>query len=140
FTMPLSAALLLLLIALGAESKAANGRGAPTDSGQEPQQTQPQDKAEKRRARRARKAEGAKDAKPDQPNTEPGRDSKFAGETVEIVADKQQKNGDLWIYEGYVVVTLDDMKLQADHATYNSATGDVVTEGNVIFDQGPDQR
>ncbi|MEK6303906.1 MAG: LPS assembly protein LptD [Acidobacteriota bacterium] len=141
FTKPLStASCLFLLIALGAESKAAHGWGARTNPGQEPQQTQTQDKAEKRKARRARKADAANEAKPEQPNTAKDRDSKFAGDTVEIVGDKQQKNGDLWIYEGYVIVTLDDMKLQADRATYNATTGDVVAEGNVIFDQGPDQR
>jgi LPS-assembly protein len=141
FTKPLSTALcLLLLIAPGAESTFARGFGARIPVVQEPQQTQTNDKAEKRKARRARKAEAAKETRPEQPNAPKGEGSKFAGDTVEIVGDKQQKNGDLWLYEGYVIATLDDMKLQADHVTFNATTGDMVAEGNVIFDQGPDQR
>ena len=141
FTKPLSAAsYLLLLIAFSAESTFAHGFSARVYAAQEPQQTQTDDKAEKRKARQARKAEAAKDAKTEQPNANKGAGSKFAGDTVEIVGDKQQKNGDLVVSEGYVIATLEDMKLQADRVTYNEATGDMVAEGNVIFDQGPDQR
>src|SRR5262249_5776574 len=66
--------------------------------------------------------------------------TKAGGDTVEIIADKQEKNGDVFIYDGYVNATIDDIRLQADHVTFNNATGDMVAEGNVIFDQGPDQR
>jgi lipopolysaccharide assembly outer membrane protein LptD (OstA) len=142
FIKPLStASCLLLLIASSAESILARGIGARNYFGQEPKQTQTDDKTEKRKARRARKAQAAKDAKPEQPYTTKGEGgSKFAGDTVDIVGDKQQKNGDLWTYEGYVIATLADMRLQADRVTYNDATGDMIAEGNVIFDQGPDQR
>ncbi|HSE97841.1 MAG TPA: putative LPS assembly protein LptD, partial [Blastocatellia bacterium] len=33
-----------------------------------------------------------------------------------------------------------DMRLQADRVTFNNTTGDMVAEGNVIFDEGADQR
>ncbi|HEX8184441.1 MAG TPA: putative LPS assembly protein LptD, partial [Blastocatellia bacterium] len=62
------------------------------------------------------------------------------GEAVEILADTQSKNGDIYVYEGYVNATLGDTRLQADRVTFNNVTGDMVAEGNVIFDQGADQR
>ena len=139
FIKPLSAAsCLLLLIVFSAESK-AQASSVPANSAQDRQQPPTDDKTEKRKARRARKAEAAKD-KLEQLTSPRSGNSKFGGDTVDIVGDKQQKNGDLVISEGYVIVTLDDMKLQADRVTYNAATGDAVAEGNVIFDQGPDQR
>ena len=57
-----------------------------------------------------------------------------------VMADQQSKNGDLFIYEGFVDASVDEMRLQADRVTYNSVTGDMSAEGNVIFDQGDDQR
>ncbi|MCI0487907.1 MAG: hypothetical protein L0229_15045 [Blastocatellia bacterium] len=61
-------------------------------------------------------------------------------ETVEVIADRQSQNGDLLIAEGYVNASQGDLRLQADHITFNTSTGDMVAEGNVIFDQGADQR
>lgn len=60
--------------------------------------------------------------------------------TVELIADSQTRNGDIVIAEGYVNATLADMRLQADRVTFNQATGFMVAEGNVIFDQGENQR
>ncbi|HWO00911.1 MAG TPA: putative LPS assembly protein LptD [Blastocatellia bacterium] len=141
FIKPLSTGFsLFFLIALCSESTFALARVSLTSIAQDPQQTQTDDKAEKRKARRARRAEASKDGKPDQPAQPKDGGSKFTGETVEIVGDRQQKNGDLLVCDGYVIATLDDMRLQADHVTYNDATADMVAEGNVIFDQGPDQR
>ncbi|HWX43292.1 MAG TPA: LPS assembly protein LptD [Blastocatellia bacterium] len=57
-----------------------------------------------------------------------------------IEADKGEQNGDIFTYDGYVNATMGDQRLQADHVTYNRVTGDMVAEGNVIFDQGSDQR
>jgi hypothetical protein len=62
------------------------------------------------------------------------------GEEVTVSADKQSKDGELFIYEGYVNATVGNLRLQADHIVYNEATGDAVAEGNVIFDEGADQR
>lgn len=141
FTMPLSVGFcLFLLIALSAVSTIAHGLEPRRSVGQESKPTQTDDKAEKRKARRARKGEASKDASTDPPNPAPGGGSTPTGEIVVIVGDQQQKNGDLWIYEGYVIATLADIRLQADRVTFNDATGDMVAEGNVIFDQGPDQR
>ncbi|MFY9610436.1 MAG: putative LPS assembly protein LptD [Blastocatellia bacterium] len=141
FTMPLSMGFCLsLLIALIAASTIAHAREPRRSFGQETKQNQTDDKAERRKARRARKGDASRDAKTDQPNAATPGGSKPAGDIVVIVGDQQQKNGDLWIYEGYVVATLADIRLQADRVTFNDATGDMVAEGNVIFDQGPDQR
>ncbi|HSO73802.1 MAG TPA: putative LPS assembly protein LptD, partial [Blastocatellia bacterium] len=140
-TTPLSMGLSLsLLIALSAASVFAHFGEPRRGFEQESKQAQSEDKAEKRKARRARKRDASKDAKPDQPNPTTPDSSKPAGDTVVIIGNQQQKNGDLWIYEGYVIATLADIRLQADRVTFNDATGDMVAEGNVIFDQGPDQR
>jgi hypothetical protein len=61
-------------------------------------------------------------------------------EAVEIVADRQSKIGNTFIADGYVIATMGEIRLQADHITYNEVTGDMVAEGNVIFDEGTDQR
>jgi LPS-assembly protein len=61
-------------------------------------------------------------------------------DTVEIVADRQSKLGNIFIADGYVIATAGDFRLQADHVTYNEESGDMVAEGNVIFDEGTDQR
>jgi hypothetical protein len=62
------------------------------------------------------------------------------GEVLEVVADKQSKNGDVSTYEGYVNATMGNLRVQADHLTFNSVTQDLVAEGNVVFDEGSDQR
>jgi len=59
---------------------------------------------------------------------------------VEITSDTQSQTGDLILAEGYVNAVMDDIRLQADRVTYNEVTGDMVAEGNVVFDEGPDQR
>ncbi len=62
------------------------------------------------------------------------------GEEVTFTSDKQTKDGDTLISEGYVVAVSGEYKLQADRVVYNQVTKDAVAEGNVIFDQGADQR
>ena len=79
----------------------------------------------------------------DERELSPSKDSKPSGnsaETVVIESDNQTKNGDILSASGYVNCVLEDMRLQADRVTYNEATGDMVAEGNVIFDQGENQR
>lgn len=61
-------------------------------------------------------------------------------EEVTILSDSQSKVGELMIYEGYVDASISDVRLQADRVTLNTVTDDMVAEGNVIFDQGTDQR
>jgi LPS-assembly protein len=63
-----------------------------------------------------------------------------SGDLLEVVADRQLRDGDLFIAEGYVNATMGEMRLQADRVTLNEAIGYMVADGNVIFDQGPDQR
>ncbi|HKV42350.1 MAG TPA: LPS assembly protein LptD, partial [Blastocatellia bacterium] len=59
---------------------------------------------------------------------------------VEIFADSSSKNGDISIHQGYVNATWANTRLQADSVSYNEVTGDMVAEGNVIYDEGPEQR
>jgi lipopolysaccharide assembly outer membrane protein LptD (OstA) len=127
---------LLLLIALNSASALAHQGGRV-----QPQQEQtPQQPPETKKQKRARKAEQKKAPEPEKEPAKPETSTATSEETVEVIADKQSKNGDLEIYEGYVNATQGDMRLQADHVTFNSTTHDMVAEGNVIFDQGADQR
>ncbi|HKA20735.1 MAG TPA: putative LPS assembly protein LptD [Blastocatellia bacterium] len=124
-----------LLVALGSASIHASQvvlpqQPAPAKKGQE----DPDENKEKRARKAARRAnaDAEKDAaKPASTGNE---------EIVEIVSDKQSKNGDLFLYEGYVNATQGEIRLQADRVNFNSTTDDMVAEGNVIFDQGADQR
>lgn len=63
-----------------------------------------------------------------------------SNEEVIVEADNQSRIGDLVVADGYVNALLGDMRLQADQVTLNTATNDMVAEGNVIFDQGAGQR
>jgi len=62
------------------------------------------------------------------------------GDEVVIEARDQETVGDVTTYTGYVDVTYQNIRLQADRVDYNESTDDAVAEGNVIFDQGSDQR
>jgi LPS-assembly protein len=97
-------------------------------------------KKEKRERKQNQKAD--KDAT-DQSETDraPANGKNNSSEAdVEITSDTQSQTGDLVLAEGYVNATMDDMRLQADRVTYNQVTGDMIAEGNVVFDQGPEQR
>ncbi|HLG15055.1 MAG TPA: putative LPS assembly protein LptD [Blastocatellia bacterium] len=133
---------LLILAAVAVEPLPAFARTSQPASQQEP--TEP-GKRRKKRATDAktpapkdtanqRKGEGGEGAD----NRPAVRED--ASDTVEIVADRQSQTGDLYLFEGYVDATLEDLRLQADRVSFNTATSDMVAEGNVIFDQGPDQR
>src|SRR5262245_12252929 len=106
--------------------------------GQQSQQTQQQ--PEDQKDKRARKAERKKEAPAEKQDGSPSKAVATKDEVVEIVADRQSKTGDLILYEGYVNATQDEDRLQADRLTLNTTTNDAVAEGNVIFDQGADQR
>ncbi len=99
-----------------------------------------QEQADPKKDKRAQKAERKKAAAADKETAKPVARAATAEETVEIISDKQSKNGDLFLYEGYVNATQGDVRLQADRVTFNNTTSDMVAEGNVIFDQGADQR
>jgi LPS-assembly protein len=108
---------------------------------QNPQDDQ-QSNQEKKRQRRERKPAAAAETDAPQDAGKPANPkvSSELGDTVEIIADTQSKVGDLFVYEGYVNATAGEIRLQADHVTFNNVTADMTAEGNVIFDQGPDQR
>ncbi len=136
----------LLAAAIGAESALTIGawprpplvrKASYTQNPQDDQQSG----QEKKRQPRERKPDAA-DADTPQPASKPANPkvSSELGDTVEIIADTQSKVGDLFVYEGYVNATAGEIRLQADHVTFNSITGDMTAEGNVIFDQGADQR
>jgi LPS-assembly protein len=61
-----------------------------------------------------------------------------AGVPVEIRAIQQRKQGDTYVLRGEVEIDYQDYIIRADHATYNSATGDVVADGHLQVDGGPD--
>lgn len=153
FPKPLRAVVLaLLLVAVCIEPALA--RPFPI-VWQPQQQTDRQERRRQRQQRRAeeeKKAEEEKTAKKtgeptaddketaNQPANKPANGRTLPGEEVVFTSDRQGKDGDLFLYEGYVNVTLGIYRLQADRATYNAVTSDVVAEGNVIFDEGADQR
>jgi hypothetical protein len=58
----------------------------------------------------------------------------------DIDADRQEKRGDTEVYEGYVNAQMGRLHVQSDTLTYNKATGDVVAQGNVVYDEGNGQR
>lgn len=100
------------------------------------------DKKEKRKNRREQKADAEKGGQQDtaEINRAPASGAALSNAVVDVISDQQSKIGDLIMHEGYVNATFGDMRLQADRVTVNNVTGDMVAEGNVIFDQGADQR
>src|ERR1051325_3529513 len=59
---------------------------------------------------------------------------------VVIEAHEQTTVGDVTTYTGYVDLTYQNMRLQADRVDYNETTNGAIADGNVIFDQDNDQR
>jgi LPS-assembly protein len=56
------------------------------------------------------------------------------GEPVLIRAVEQQKEGSIYTLNGEAEIHYRDLILWADHATYNSDTGDVTADGHVVLD------
>jgi LPS-assembly protein len=65
-----------------------------------------------------------------------------AGVPVELKANTQSyhslEKGNLYTLEGDVVIHYRDYIVHADKATYNDATGEIVGEGHLMVDGGPD--
>ena len=104
--------------------------------------TQNQDKKDKKDKKRARK-DDEKDSKQKESEDREVTDANApAGseDEVALVSDSQSGAGDVQLFEGYVNATQGEIRLQSDRVTFNKTTGDMVAEGNVIFDQGVDQR
>lgn len=62
----------------------------------------------------------------------------LAGVPVTIHALQQEKQGDSYKLQGEVEIDYKDYVLRADRITYNSASGDVVAEGHLQLNGGPD--
>ena len=64
-----------------------------------------------------------------------------AGDEVLVSAGRLERRGDerVIVGEGTVVVRYQELRLAADRAVYNEATQDVVADGNVVLDSGPDR-
>ncbi|HEU4389752.1 MAG TPA: LPS assembly protein LptD, partial [Blastocatellia bacterium] len=117
------------------QSAATTPSTRPPESGQtEAVKHSKQNRRDEKRRRR--------EATPDDVNakSEGANGSSARADEVNIVADSQTSVGDILVFDGYVDATLNEIRLQADHVTYNDATGDMVADGNVVFDQGPEQR
>ena len=56
---------------------------------------------------------------------------------VTIKAQQQEKQGDVYKLDGDVEMSFQNYVLRAEHGTYNSANGEVVATGRVVFDGGP---
>lgn len=147
---PFAAAIILLFLALSVEPVLA--LRLPIISFMPQGQTEKQERKRQRPERKAAEEKAEKADKAGQKNGEEAKDAKeqpaanavggksLPGEEVVFTSDRQSKDGDLFVYEGYVNATVGIFRLQADRVTYNEVTGDVVADGNVIFDEGEDQR
>ncbi|HEX8871687.1 MAG TPA: hypothetical protein VF758_02910, partial [Candidatus Acidoferrum sp.] len=57
------------------------------------------------------------------------------GEVAEISSSgPQQRQGDVFLADGDVLISYGGMRLQADHAEYNNATSEALARGHVKFD------
>jgi LPS-assembly protein len=54
---------------------------------------------------------------------------------VQLQADQQRRDKDVFIADGHVEIDYGDMVLHADHAEYNSDTADVTASGHVVLDE-----
>ena len=105
---PLSTTLsLLLLIAMNSASTLAH----QVVKIQPQQEQKPQQEPETRKQKRARRAGQKKVPEPEKETAKPETSATTVEQTVEVIADKQSKNGDLEIYEGYVNATQGEMRL-----------------------------
>lgn len=75
-------------------------------------------------------------ARPSEPGT--GTDQLTISATTQSVAGPE--NARVFTYEGNVDARIGTYRLQADKVTVYEATNQVVAEGNVVFDQGDQQR
>lgn len=60
--------------------------------------------------------------------------TKSPGKEVAIQADSQQRDKDTYHLRGHVRITYEDMRVSADEASFDEASGDIVARGHVIFD------
>jgi len=60
-----------------------------------------------------------------------------AGGPINLFADEQRWEGEVWRGLGSVRILYQDIKIQCDEMEYNRVTQDLVARGNIIVDQGP---
>ena len=73
--------------------------------------------------------------------TAPDTGPQPAGDEVLVSAGRLERRGEerVIVGEDTVVVRYRDLRLAADRAVYNEATQDIVADGNVVLDSGPDR-
>ncbi len=59
------------------------------------------------------------------------------GGPINLTAEEQRWEGDVWRGFGSVLILYQDIKIQCDEMEYNRLTQDLVARGNIIVDQGP---
>ena len=75
------------------------------------------------------------DSKP--PQKLPNAPSRKPGVPVTIEAIQQEKDGAIYKLRGKVKIDYRTYTIHADHASYNSDTGEVEAEGNLLIEGGP---
>ncbi len=70
-----------------------------------------------------------------QKQTLPASGPARGGQVLEILADRQRKEGDLFLAEGNVELRYGGMKLTADRVTYNGKTREAEVQGHVLFER-----
>src|SRR5208283_5229581 len=61
-------------------------------------------------------------------------ESKGPGKEVTIRADSQQRDKDTYHLRGHVQIVYEEMRVTADEASFDDASGDMMARGHVIFD------
>jgi LPS-assembly protein len=115
-------------------------QASTTTSGRDHDANQSETQKDGKKRERRRSGNALPDGSDADSKGAPANGSSRKSDEVTIVADSQTAVGDIAVFDGYVDATANEIRLQADHVTYNDATGDMVADGNVIFDQGPEQR
>jgi LPS-assembly protein len=59
---------------------------------------------------------------------------RYQGKDVPIRADLEQKDKDVYHLRGHVHIVYQEIRVTADEASYDSASGDIVARGHVVFD------
>ena len=61
-------------------------------------------------------------------------EAKEHGKEITIRADSQQKDKDIYHLRGHVQIVYEEMRVTADEASFDDASGEVIARGHVIFD------
>ena len=61
-------------------------------------------------------------------------DPQEAGKDATISADSQQMDKGTYHLRGHVKVVYKDIRVTADEASFDDASGEVIARGNVVFD------